>query len=179
MKDIFGFEGTYAVTQDGKVWSYPKLTKMPNGRGIREDGNKWITPLRGQKRTTHQRVYLHKDGKTFGISVHRLVAQAYIENPLNYPFVNHIDGNPLNNNITNLEWCTAKHNSKHAYDTGLIKIPHQFGANNSNAKLTNNDIVEIRKYYKDVNNSAMVARKFNINARHAWAICNNRAWTHI
>ena len=51
--------------------------------------------------------------------VNRLVASAFIANPNNLPYVNHIDGNKRNNKASNLEWCTAKDNTQHAYDTGL------------------------------------------------------------
>jgi hypothetical protein len=56
--------------------------------------------------------------KKYFLSVHRLVAEAFIPNPNNYPVINHIDSNPSNNNVNNLEWCTQSHNVKYAYTNG-------------------------------------------------------------
>ena len=54
------------------------------------------------------------------MSLHQLIAQTFIPNPENKPIVNHIDGNTLNNCVSNLEWCTQSENMQHAIRTGLI-----------------------------------------------------------
>jgi hypothetical protein len=69
-------------------------------------------------------INLYKNSKVHRYSIHRLIAIAFIPNPNNFPEVNHIDGNPLNNGIDNLEWCTHQHNMQHAWDTGLHKNRH-------------------------------------------------------
>lgn len=64
-------------------------------------------------------VNLYKNSKVHKFQVHRLIAIYFIPNPSNLPCVNHIDGNKLNNSISNLEWCTHQQNMQHAWDTGL------------------------------------------------------------
>lgn len=107
MKDIPGYEGVYAVTDDGKVWSHARVNV--NGRRC---GNKWMS------------TYTDKDGylfykltsqsRTKRFYAHRVVALTYIENINNKSQVNHIDGNKQNNHVSNLEWVTAKENTAHA-----------------------------------------------------------------
>lgn len=82
---------------------------------------------------------LRINGKTQ--RAHRIIATAFIPNPLNLPQVNHIDGNKLNNNFNNLEWVSNKQNSEHAWKNGLIK--RQFGEKTSKAILTNEDAINI------------------------------------
>lgn len=76
-------------------------------------------------------------GNNFRIKAHRLVALLWLDNKNNYPVVNHIDGNKLNNHYSNLEWCTYEHNNRHAVETGLNNIAK------SNSERWNN--VEFRK----------------------------------
>lgn len=69
----------------------------------------------------YDQVTYQEGGKQKHETVHRLMAEAFIPNPENKPQVNHIDGDPSNNSIDNLEWVTAKENIQHAYETGLIR----------------------------------------------------------
>lgn len=64
-------------------------------------------------------IHMYKNSKMHKFQIHRLIAISFITNPNNLPEVNHIDGNILNNSISNLEWCTHQYNMQHAWDTGL------------------------------------------------------------
>lgn len=72
------------------------------------------------KNTGYQMVLLSLEGKKKDFSVHRLVAEAFLPNPNNLPFVNHKDGNKLNNAVSNLEWISPKDNTIHAAQNNLI-----------------------------------------------------------
>lgn len=71
------------------------------------------------------RVLLFANGVHKNCQVHRLVATAFIPNPKNLPVVNHIDGNPKNNRVNNLEWCTQSANVLHAIHS-LNRLGHSF-----------------------------------------------------
>lgn len=75
-------------------------------------------------------------------TVHRLVLLAFVPNPSNLPWINHIDGNPMNNRLENLEWCSMSRNAQHAYDIGLKQ--KMLGSSNGRAKLTEEDVRAIR-----------------------------------
>ena len=111
-KDISGYEGLYQISNTGIVKSLPKS----DGNGNRERNLKYEIIKRNH--TSYQRVTLSKNGIVKRFQVHRLVAEAFIDNPEQKPFINHIDSNGLNNHISNLEWCTASENMKHSADKG-------------------------------------------------------------
>ena len=113
-KDIEGYENKYQVSNLGNVKSLETWT-----------GDKYIRREKILKNMVYGNGYyyvcLSKNGKVKKYKVNRLVAQAFIPNPDNKPFTNHIDGDKLNNNVDNLEWCTQSENMKHASMIGLRK----------------------------------------------------------
>lgn len=177
MKPILNFENIYSVDESGNVFSLPKSVRIGINGGIRKQPFKKLRLY--SMRSNHLRVYLAKNGKKYARQVHRLVAMAFIPNPNNYPFVNHLDGNPTNNNVWNLEWCTAKHNSIHACAMGLSKAPYQVGSANSNSRLTDDIVRAIRARHIILGNCAKIAREYELDPKHVNAIVNRKAWKHI
>lgn len=92
------FENKYMVSNKGKIVSLNFKRS-----GIKKEMSPWLH--KGYKLVT-----LCMNGKTKQIPIHRLVAEAFIPNPNNYPIVNHKDENKLNNCADNLEWCTNEYN---------------------------------------------------------------------
>ena len=76
----------------------------------------------------YYQVVFRQNGKRKYVRVHRLIAETLIPNPNNFPQVNHIDGNKLNNNINNLEWTTNAINTKHGYDNNLYRSKRRMHA---------------------------------------------------
>ena len=97
LKDVSGYEGLYKVSDDGLVHSLysNKLLKQNTDK----DGYKTVNLYKNHVRKT--------------VKVHRLVAQAFIDNPNNLPVVNHIDEVKYNNASSNLEWCSIKYNDNY------------------------------------------------------------------
>lgn len=106
-----GWEENYLVSDDGRVFSLisnRELKPYAKSRGY------------GYKRRDYT-VSITHDGKQRHPKISRMVAMAFIPNPLNKEQVNHIDGNPLNNHVSNLEWTTDKENRQHAVDNWLTR----------------------------------------------------------
>ena len=106
MKDIPGYEGLYAATEDGRIWSYRS--------------KKFLKP--SKDRYSYLYVNLYKDGVRKTYRIHRLIAQTYLPNQNNLPQVNHKDENKANNALSNLEWCTAAYNINYSKAKKVICI---------------------------------------------------------
>lgn len=116
-------------------------------------------------------------------SIHRLVALTFIENKENKPEVNHIDGNKLNNHISNLEWNTTQENLEHKRINNLGKTLKAklsaTGINNSQAKLDEQDVILIRTNCITKNDILNFSKEFNVSIATIYDIKNRRSWTHI
>lgn len=117
MKDIKGYEGMYAVTETGEVYSLSRL--ISNGKGMVKTKPKALKPNKLTKGYLQVTLYVGK--RRICKLVHRLVAETFLPNPNGYDQINHIDGNKSNNNVSNLEWCNNSMNQLHAYKIGLQK----------------------------------------------------------
>lgn len=106
--------------------------------------------------------------------VHRLIAKAFIPNPLGHPVVNHKDGNKENNEVNNLEWCTHSHNRFHASSLGLGNV----GRHHNKGKLNEIDVLVIRKL-EGLKSSREVARMFSVNKSSIQRIWRRECWKTI
>lgn len=160
---IPGFSGKYMISSTGlvKSFKYKKeaiLKPRPNDTG-------------------YLRIVLYKDGMSFVMPIHRLVAEAFIPNPDNKPFINHINGLKDDNRSENLEWCTHSENMRHAHANGLINLN---GENNPNSKLKKRDVVRIRKLYiKGGVTQKELANDFDTTQSRISRIVNNKNWVQI
>ena len=114
-KSIPGYEGLYEVSSYGRVRSLDRYVKVKN-KSYRLQKGKVLSP--GINSYGYLQVFLCCNGKYKIITVHRLIAQAFLPNPDNLPMINHKDEDKTNNNVDNLEWCTQQYNSNYK---GVLK----------------------------------------------------------
>lgn len=133
-KDIEGYEGLYQVSNEGRVRSIDRIVIQKNFKGNFVEAH-YKGKILGHffNKMGYKRVALNKNNKNKKFSIHRLVAKAFIPNPHNFPQVNHIDENKLNNTVfvnddgsidikkSNLEWCTAPYNTNYGSRNERLK----------------------------------------------------------
>lgn len=134
---IKGYEDLYEIDIDGNIFSLGRWKKSRWGTMFWYEGRK-LKPSKGVRGYLVVGLF-DKDGKVTSLKHHRLIAQAFIPNPDNKPYINHIDGNKHNNCVSNLEWATPQENSDHAVLHGLTPSGERNGA----AKLSDKEVAEI------------------------------------
>lgn len=158
----------YIVFDSGKVWSrMRRIFLKPQPRYSIGHSRKQTSPR-------HNYLFVNLHGRKF--QLHRLLALLFIANPYDKPFVCHKDNNVLNNSISNLYWGTHEENEhdKIANDTIL------HGSRNGFSKLTEKQVLEIRKdYIPWENNCRMLAEKYNVDQSLIFVIIKRKAWKHI
>ena len=174
-KEIKGNREIYEVSSLGNV----RTKDREGARGHHVKGH--ILTQRDNS-NGYLRCDINITGKTKSHLVHRLVAEKFIPNPDNKPFVNHIDGNKHNNSVNNLEWCTRNENERHAWKTGLKHDIATKGELHGMHKLSKNDVEYIRKHH--VRNGGNIktgelARNFNVNPQTITDIVSERIWRSV
>lgn len=144
-RNIEGYDGDYQVSNFGRVRSFYK-------------GGRILKPSFSSCGYLH--VDLCRGDKPKTCMIHRLVAQAFVDNPDGKPQVNHINGIKTDNRVENLEWVTPSENSRHAVATGLQSALQ--GEDSPNAKLTNEQVRYVRENPDNLSGREL-ARRFNVN----------------
>ena len=160
-KDIKGCENKYQVSNLGNIKNV--LTNTIIRGSVFNNGYKFVS-IKGKNKT-----------------IHRLVAQAFIPNPNDYPVINHIDGNKLNNCVDNLEWCTYKYNTREAIKLGLMKIKYNSYDNRIRAKKVaqyTKDNIYIKTFIGSIDAEKELKQKgIKINARNIRNVCKGKRKT--
>lgn len=169
-KDITGFKGIYQVSSKGNFKSLDRIKIKKNGAKTHIKGRTLKTTIK------HGYEYcplFDVNGKVLMLRAHRLIATEFIPNEEGKPYVNHKDYDRLNNDIKNLEWCTASENIKH----GLIRNPHNNAAKLSKGKVLL--IKEMREYSKTAFTYRWLGKCFGVTSPAISDIFNNKTWKNV
>ena len=163
-QDVPGFSG-YFVDENGFVYSQRR--------------KKLITLAQEKTRLGYMRIGLWDGEKRFRKLVHRVVAETFLHRPEWATEVNHKNGVKSDNRVSNLEWSNRSMNIKHAFSIGLCK-PNN-GEKCRAAKLTENDVMEIRKSLKEPYRGILLflGKKYGVTPEAIAAIRDRKNWKHL
>lgn len=164
--DVVNFEGLYEISSRGNL------------RKVIPTGYKNMS-LNSYDKDGYVKTSLRKNGQRYYFRVHRLVASTFIENPNDYPVVNHKDGIKDNNSVDNLEWCSVSYNTKHAFDE-LGRIGHNGGMNKpvDQIDLSTKKVINTYNSITDAGNSVGVTMQAIWNAINNKTVSKNYMWRY-
>lgn len=163
--DIPGYGGHYAINRNGDVMSKSRQKRVCGGGYITLSARFLSKHISG----TGYYVYSFSDGtgRATKVYVHRLLANAFIPNPNGYTHINHIDGNKLNNDVSNLEWCTQRQNI------------HHYMRSTGRRHITESDGIRIVNMINNGVPVKCIAESFDHNVNTIKAIKNRKTWRDI
>lgn len=123
----------------------------------------------------YRQVGMTVNKKRYTFSVHRLVAEAFLQNPDKLPEVNHIDGDKTNNNVENLEWCDRKYNLEHSYNMGMKRIGSKVGT----SKLDEEDVMAIASMLEAGMSQTTIADLFDVSNYCIHRIAKGYNWSWL
>ena len=156
-KPVKGWENFYEVSSDGQI--------------RKKDGN-----TIGQWKNDQGYYLARLSNPRKAVRVHRVVADSFIEKPEGKDVVNHLDCNPANNRIENLEWCTQKENILHSIKLGRYSNDYWRGKKGPNCSLTINEVVQIKSLRKEGLSASKIADKVGTNKKTVLNILNGKTY---
>lgn len=177
-KDITDYEGFYQISSLGRVRGVDRLIPFI-GRGGKattrlQRGKILKTSIGTSGYETYHMYGESQERQT--IMLHRVVAKHFLEYEEGKDFVNHKDGNKLNNVVSNLEWVTKSENTLHALDTGLLL---KRGEDCNLSKLTEREVLEIlslRKYGRGLYTCKHISARYGISTKYASELAQGDKW---
>lgn len=172
-RPVVGYELLYQVSNFGRFKTVERIRIHP-AKGEQLKRERLLSIF---KRDGYGNVCLIKDGVEKRTGIHRLVAEVFIPNPENKPFVNHIDFNRSNNCVDNLEWVTQKENIAHS----IRHNRHNCGERNGHAKHTEEMVKEIKYIHKrGICTIIELMRIYNYtDSSSLYLIVNGKTWKHL
>jgi hypothetical protein len=172
-KDIQNYEGSYQVSNLGRIKSLERGDICPNGgKFIRKER---IMKLR--ESNGYRRIQLLRNGKYKVYQVHRVVAIAFISNPDNKPFINHINFIRDDNSVENLEWCTHQENILHNVRNNRVK--YNIAEFHPNSSITREQATEVKKLIIKGVKPTPISKQTGINVGIIYNIKAGLSWNHL
>ena len=179
-RPVSGLEDAYEVSDMGRVRSLDRTALRADGKPLRVRGR--VLTANPNSRG-YARVTLQYNGAARSATVHSLVARAFLRKPPRSIssrregfVVNHKDGDKLNNYADNLEYITSTANIYHARATGVLSVK---GDRNNKAKLTDEQVREIRERYSRGEVQTSLARHYGVNQTTISRIVRREGWPHV